>query len=116
MTMNARALKNFFSLRCCGRAQWEIRDVADKMLKLAKKAAPILFEKAGPPCARGPCPEGRMSEGCPVKAAREMKVKILGKAPAPQRGKNMARVKAARIPAVKRAAPHRSPSPGQASK
>ena len=65
VTMNARSLHNFFRLRCCNRAQWEIRAVADEMLRLCKAAAPSLFAKAGPPCAYGPCTEGRMSCGRP---------------------------------------------------
>lgn len=63
ITMNARSLRNFFALRCCERAQWEIRRLADEMLRLAKQAAPILFIHAGPPCVNGPCPEGEMSCG-----------------------------------------------------
>ena len=63
VTMNARSLYNFFSLRCCSRAQWEIREVADQMLMLVKEVAPVLFCKAGPPCVNGPCPEGKMSCG-----------------------------------------------------
>ena len=31
MTANARSLKNFFRLRCCNRAQWEIRALAEQM-------------------------------------------------------------------------------------
>ena len=59
ITMNARALRNFFELRCCSRAQWEIRDMAGKMLALAKNVAPLLFDKAGAACVvRGYCPEG----------------------------------------------------------
>ncbi len=65
VTMNARELWHFFSLRCCNRAQWEIREVADEMLKLAREASPIIFDEAGPPCIRGPCPEGEMSCGEP---------------------------------------------------
>lgn len=65
VTMNARSLRNFFRLRCCNRAQWEIRAVADEMLRLCKAAAPSLFAKAGPPCAAGPCTEGKMSCGRP---------------------------------------------------
>ena len=57
MTMNARELLHFFSLRTCNRAQWEIREMADRMLKLCKKAAPVLFENAGPGCVTGHCPE-----------------------------------------------------------
>ena len=62
-TMNARSLLNFFSHRCCNRAQWEIRDVAWQMLEQVKEVAPHLFEKAGPPCLKGPCPEGKMTCG-----------------------------------------------------
>ena len=57
VTMNARELRHFFSLRCCNRAQWEIRHLADEMLKLCKQEAPSLFENAGPGCVRGNCPE-----------------------------------------------------------
>ena len=59
VTMNARELLQFLSLRCCNRAQWEIRSVAWQMLALAYEAAPALFGKAGPGCLRGACPEGR---------------------------------------------------------
>lgn len=58
VTMNARELWHFFSLRCCRRAQWEIREMANKMLDLCKEVSPIIFEDAGAPCLRGPCPEG----------------------------------------------------------
>lgn len=61
VTMNARSLLNFFKERCCSRAQWEIRALADEMLKTVKGVAPVLFAKAGPPCVRGACPEGKMS-------------------------------------------------------
>jgi len=67
ITMNARERWHFFSLRCCRRAQWEIRMMAWKMLGEAKKAAPILFENAGPGCFRGPCPEGEYTCGRPFK-------------------------------------------------
>ena len=62
-TMNARSLLNFFSHRCCNRAQWEIRELATQMLKEVRAVAPHIFEKAGPPCLRGGCPEGKMSCG-----------------------------------------------------
>lgn len=62
-TFNARSLFNFFSHRCCNRAQWEIRDVAVQMLRLVREAAPHLFQHSGPPCLRGACPEGKMSCG-----------------------------------------------------
>lgn len=59
MTMNARELRHFFELRCCNRAQWEIRNMACQMLKLAKQAAPVLFADAGPNCLRGGCTEDK---------------------------------------------------------
>lgn len=62
-TMNARSLLNFFRLRCCNRAQWEIRALAIAMLKEVKKVSPILFKNAGPGCVNGPCPEGNMTCG-----------------------------------------------------
>ena len=60
VTMNARSLLNFFELRCCQHAQWEIRQLANKMLKEVKKVAPIIFKNAGPVCkVRGICPENK---------------------------------------------------------
>ena len=59
MTMNARELMHFFELRCCNRAQWEIREMAWQMLAECRKAAPALFRDAGPACLRGACPEGK---------------------------------------------------------
>ena len=63
VTMNARSLQNFFHLRCCSRAQWEIRALAEEMLRLVYPVAPHLFAKAGPACVSGPCPEGKMCCG-----------------------------------------------------
>ncbi len=63
LTMNVRSLRNFFRLRCCNRAQWEIRALATEMLRLCRETAPHLFEKSGPPCLYGACPEGKMSCG-----------------------------------------------------
>ena len=63
VTMNARSLLNFFRLRCCERAQWEIRLLADEMLRLVYPIAPHLFRTAGPACLEGPCPEGKMCCG-----------------------------------------------------
>lgn len=64
-TMNARELRAFFALRCCNRAQWEIRQLADKMLQLCKGVAPALFEHAGPGCVWDGCPEGDKCCGKP---------------------------------------------------
>lgn len=63
VTMNARSLNHFFKMRCCNRAQWEIQDVATKMLMLVREVAPVLFAHSGPPCLSGFCPEGKMSCG-----------------------------------------------------
>ena len=65
-TMNARSLHNFFRLRCCNRAQWEIRAMADEMLRLCREVSPMLFKHAGPSCAvSGKCSEGAMCCGQP---------------------------------------------------
>ena len=64
VSMNARALFNFFELRCCARAQWEIRKMAELMLQQVKAVSPALFDKAGPTCISGGyCREGDLSCG-----------------------------------------------------
>ena len=68
--MNARSLMNFFKHRCCNRAQWEIKDVADQMLELVLSVSPNLFKNAGPSCVSGGCPEGKMTCG-KIKEIRE---------------------------------------------
>lgn len=74
VTMNARSLRNFFALRCCSRAQWEIRALAREMLAKVREVAPGLFLQAGPPCeSAGFCREGAL--GC-------------GRAPAAPRGES----------------------------
>jgi thymidylate synthase (FAD) len=65
VTMNARELRHFFSLRCCRRAQWEINRLAWTMRRLALSVAPVLFEGTGPGCLTGGCPEGKMTCGEP---------------------------------------------------
>ena len=61
--MNFRTLIHFMNERLCTRAQWEIRELANEMLKLCKEVAPVLFADAGPGCVRGHCPEGEKSCG-----------------------------------------------------
>ncbi len=62
--MNGRELELFFRLRCCNRAQWEIREMAGKMLSLCREALPQVFCKMGPSCfTEGACPEGKLSCG-----------------------------------------------------
>jgi thymidylate synthase (FAD) len=65
ITMNVRELLHFFELRCCNRAQWEIREMAHRMLELARPTAPFIFARAGAPCVSGDCPEGKMTCGNP---------------------------------------------------
>lgn len=48
VTMNGRELLHFFGLRLSKGAQWEIKELAKKMLKEARKVAPGIFENAGP--------------------------------------------------------------------
>lgn len=69
VTMNARELQHFFGVRCCSRAQWEIRALAWAMLGHCLAAAPSLFGHSGPGCVGGPCPEGQKSCG----RAKEMR-------------------------------------------
>lgn len=71
VTMNARELRHFFSLRCCNRAQTEIREMAKKMLLLCRDAAPLLFADSGPSCLRGACPEGKMTCGKMIEVREE---------------------------------------------
>lgn len=63
VTMNVRTLIHFFNLRCCMRAQWEIRRMADAMLTEARKVLPSVFNEVGPSCFKAVCPEGKMSCG-----------------------------------------------------
>ena len=75
VTMNARELINFFTLRTCMKAQWEIRAMAYIMLAQVRKIAPTIFETAGPACLRGDCPEGE------VECAERMRKGLLGARP-----------------------------------
>ena len=69
VTMNIRELLHFLELRCCKRAQWEIRDLALAMLELAEPTAPYIFMDAGASCRRGACREGKMTCGDPYEKA-----------------------------------------------
>ncbi len=74
LTMNARELLHFFRLRCCERAQWEIREMATAMLVLAKEKSPFIFRDSGPACVIGPCSEGEMTCARPA----EIRAKFRG--------------------------------------
>jgi len=69
-SMNARSLLNFFKERLCNRAQWEIRELANKMYDLVLEDAPSIFKYAGPNCVHGKCKQGDMSCG-KIKEVRE---------------------------------------------
>ncbi|MDK2897543.1 MAG: thymidylate synthase [Candidatus Atribacteria bacterium] len=69
-TANARELLHILRLRLCGRAQWEIRELASLMLEQVRAIAPSIFENAGPPCIDGPCPEGEKGCGKPWKTKK----------------------------------------------
>ena len=59
LTMNCRELIHFFQQRCCSRAQWEIRNLAEEMLSLCKQKLPEVFNNSGAKCVSlGYCPEG----------------------------------------------------------
>ena len=72
--MNARSLLNFFKLRCCNRAQWEIRQLAFKMFSLVVDVAPSLFKNAGPNCVRQGCTEGKMTCGLAAEVRNKFKL------------------------------------------
>jgi thymidylate synthase (FAD) len=78
VTMNARELRHFFSLRCCRRAQWEINRLAWTMRKLVLSVAPLLFEGSGPGCMSGGCPEGKMACGQPWTEEELLAMDLLG--------------------------------------
>jgi thymidylate synthase (FAD) len=62
VAMNARSLNHFFGLRLCSRAQWEIRELANRMREIVKPISPSLFWCEPRPCVmRGYCPEGAKS-------------------------------------------------------
>ncbi len=63
VTMNVRALFNFFKERLCDRAQEEIRDMAYEMWLACMEIAPTIFKYAVPTCVHGRCKEGKMTCG-----------------------------------------------------
>ncbi len=77
-TMNGEELVHFLRLRTCSRAQWEIREMAIKILKTLRNKFPGLFEHVGPNCYYlGYCTEGKKSCGKPQEV-REFFKKLKG--------------------------------------
>lgn len=74
VTMNARELLHFFALRMCNRAQWEIRELANRMFGLCYEKAPEIFSNAGAGCLRGKCPEGEKTCGMAEEVRKERKL------------------------------------------
>ena len=61
-TMNGRTLEWISRMRCCNKAQWEIRHIANSMVEQVSKVAPLIGEGLGPYCkVLGYCPEGKDS-------------------------------------------------------
>jgi thymidylate synthase (FAD) len=77
ITMDGSSLFHFFGLRCCTRAQWEIKTLADRMLVELRREAPKIFERAGPYCFQwGHCPEGMFTCGKMKEVAEKYGYKI----------------------------------------
>jgi thymidylate synthase (FAD) len=74
-TMNARTLEWISRMRCCNKAQWEIRGLVNEMVSQASKVAPLIGEGLGPYCkVEGHCPEGKdscMARGVVVKGLKK---------------------------------------------
>lgn len=76
-TMNCSSLLHFFSERCCTKAQWEIRYIANECLKVCKQELPIVFKDAGPKCFRtGMCFE---PNSCGIRPSRDEVMEIYNK-------------------------------------
>lgn len=59
VTMNCRELLHFFQHRCCTRAQWEIRAMAELMAQMCHEVLPEVFPVKSAKCDfLGFCPEG----------------------------------------------------------
>ena len=63
-TMNGRSLQWILHLRCCNKAQWQIRKIANEMATQVKEVAPLLGKGLGPTCMTDLyCNEGKESCG-----------------------------------------------------
>lgn len=59
-TMNARNIQWVCKLRCCNKAQWQIRFIAQEMAKQVKEVAPLIGLGLGPTCVTDRyCGEGK---------------------------------------------------------
>ncbi len=63
-TFNARTAQWICRLRCCNKAQWQIRNVAKEVAKQIKEVSPLFGKGLGPTCMTDyVCNEGRESCG-----------------------------------------------------
>ena len=63
-TMNARNLQWVSRMRCCNKAQWQIRFIAQEMVRQVKQVAPLIGKGLGPTCITDKyCGEGKESCG-----------------------------------------------------
>ena len=74
-TMNVRALEWISRMRCCNKAQLEVRNLAKQMVAHASRVSPLIGEGLGPTCqVFGYCNEGKDScknRGVVVKAKKK---------------------------------------------
>lgn len=63
-TVNARSFMWISRMRCCNRAQWQIRNIVNSMAEQVKSVAPLIGKGLGPNCVVNHiCPEGAKSCG-----------------------------------------------------
>lgn len=63
-TMDGRTLEWISRMRCCNKAQWEIRNLLNDMVSQVREIAPIYGKALGATCdVYGYCPEGKESCG-----------------------------------------------------
>ena len=63
-TMNARNIQWVCRMRCCNKAQWQIRNIANQIAAQVKIIAPLIGKGIGPTCITNHvCNEGRESCG-----------------------------------------------------
>ncbi|MCK5026099.1 MAG: FAD-dependent thymidylate synthase [Nanoarchaeota archaeon] len=60
---NARNDKAILEQRTCNCAQWEIRDRASAIQELLRDNLPYMYDRSGPRCTKGKCPEGELTCG-----------------------------------------------------
>ena len=63
-TMNARNLQWITKMRCCNKAQWQIRYIAKDIANQVREISPLIGKGLGPTCVTNfVCNEGKESCG-----------------------------------------------------